>query len=296
MAVGPDNFERRVNKAPPETLEPVGSGKSGALLGTWADGTKAIVKVAKNALPNGKTSQRGIPVETHPRRELAYVKLAEMLGWSSLVPKVALFQCGGKEASAQAFLTAAHLNQFCKALNKRTNDGWVEGLRETTGLAPKSQWLRLVVMDLLANSRDRHINNVGLRILFPTDKATYRLVAWDNAVSFGESFHFYHQVFHKYLFRKHLDLSTVWDTLTALREQDFNEVLGSLITPEEVRHAWRRCQFLVEFPYRLPWKRFSKGNEEPGTFPDYKEYFVDASLQNPVLSPDLGYATVVATP
>lgn len=292
MAVGPDDFERRVNKEEPASLEPIGAGKTGALLGTWPDGMKAVVKIACDKLPSGKTAQRGIPVNEHPKREFAFSKLADMYGWGDLVPKVALFRHQGRLASAQAFITAAQLPQFAQGgpLSDRANDGWEEAFAAVCSLPSKSQWLRLIVLDLVANSRDRHLNNVGLRILFNGDKARYQIVAWDNAVSFGKTFHFYHQVFHKRLYRKKLSLTTVWDKLVATREQDFRSTLGSLLDPEDVRHAWRRHCFLVEYPHRLPWKVLSKGSDSVKDFPSYAEYFSIDPLQNPVQEGSFEYS------
>lgn len=295
MGVGPDDFDRRVNKQPPSSVEPVGSGKSGALLAEWEDGTKAIVKIAKKAFANGKTAQRGIPVCEHPKRELAFVKLAEMYGWGYLVPKVALFRYEGQLASAQAFVVADHLKKFCSGLNSRKNPQWVEALQQACALAAKKHWLRIVVLDIVAGARDRHSNNVGLRILFDGDVAKFQPIAWDNAVTFGKIFHLYHEVFHKYLLRDRFSLTTVWDKLVSLRERDFRSTLASLLDPEEVKHAWLRHCFLVEYPYRLPWVVMSKGSDATNGFPDYLEHFSEHPLENPVQRGGLRYTTPVAT-
>lgn len=280
MGLGPAKFAERVAATPPAHVEPIGSGKSGALLAVWPDDLKAVVKLAKEALPNGKKAQRGILIKDHPRRELAFYQLAEAFGWDDLVPKVTLFTLKGKEASAQAFIPADHLKVFNKQLKSRENPRWVSALKSLATEVPKSSWLKLVLLDLVAGSRDRHANNVGLRILFEGDKAVFRLVAWDNPVAFGTTFRLYHQVFHKFLFRKTFHVDPVWEKFSSLRKEDLRVALSGLVSDLEVEHAWLRYQFAVDFPYRLPWEMMSHGSDLPSSFPAHADFF-ERRMQDP---------------
>lgn len=259
----------------PQKLEKAPGGKSGALLATYEGGVKAIVKVMKSKLPSGHHKQRGIPAEAHPLREVAYYQAAQMFGYEHLVPETLLTMKAvpGRTASAQLFMPAHHLSELQPKLQNVDDPNWGATLAETCLAVPKHFWKELLACDILAGVRDRHANNVGFLLRSENDRPLYRIVAWDNAVSFGKTFERYHNVFHKYLFRRSVDLGDVWKKMDNLTIQDLRASVGEYLSPVDLKHAYLRVRFFVDYPYRLPWKVCSKGNDGPHDFPDYKSYF-----------------------
>jgi len=267
----------------PQKLEKAPGGKSGALLATYEGGVKAIVKVMKSKLPSGHHRQRGIPADRHPLNEVAYYLATKMFGYDHLVPETLLTKKAvpGRVASAQLFMPAHHLNEIQPKLKEVNDPKWGATLTETCTVVPKQFWRELLACDILAGVRDRHANNVGFLLRSENDRPLYRIVAWDNAVSFGKTFARYHNVFHKYLFRRSVDLGDVWTKLDQLTVPDLRASLGEYLQPVDLEHAYMRVRFFVDFPYRLPWKVCSKGNDNPHDFPTYKSYF-DPVVERPL--------------
>ena len=259
----------------PVSVRPLHVGKTGALLATYEDGRKAIVKLSKPALPNGKAMQRGIPTMSHPHREVAFYQLAKLLGFEELVPETVLTEKvhDGVVASAQQFVPAVHLRTLQPKLYETSRGDWYTLLKDMALHVPKKYWRRLVVLDIIAGVRDRHANNVGVLLFLAGRKPMYRLVAWDNAVSFGMTFDKYHNVFHKLLFRTSINLKDIWPVLDGLSHAAFTQALGGFLAADEIADAFLRMQFIREFPYRLPWRVMSGNHDGVNDFPAYLDFF-----------------------
>ena len=110
---------------------------------------------------------------------------------------------------------------------------------------------------------------------FQVDAASgrYHVIGWDNAATFGPTFTKYHNIYHKILFRERFNLEPLREMLSRLHESDFRNTLGPYLTTVEVKHAYRRLQFLLEFPDKLPWTIMSGGTEDSNGFPHYVDYF-----------------------
>lgn len=275
-------FEKIVTTSQPQAVKSLASGKSGALVATYRGGLRAVLKPVKERMPpsprheHGATQQRGILVSTHPYRERAYYKLAKLLKFTDLVPETVLTTYNGVDASAQIFVTASHLSELNKKLVDTHAPGWSAEVVRTALLVPKRYWRQLLALDFIAGARDRHANNIGIQSRVQGDRAIYRLVAWDNAVTFGLTFAKYHNVFHKFMFRDQVDYDDVWPTLDRITLAAMHKTLDGLITDAEIEHAYRRlCFFRDDFPYRLPWRVCSKGENSPAAFPAYADYFTD---------------------
>lgn len=268
-------FSDLVTTEKPRHLGKAPGGKSGALLATYEGGVKAIVKLSKDKLPSGHHKQRGIAASLHPSREVAFYRSAEMLGFADLVPETVLTKKAvpGAVASAQLFVPAHHLSDLQPRLKDVDDTNWGSTLAETCMVVPKKFWKHLLALDVLAGARDRHANNVGLLVRSENDRPIYRITAWDNAVTFGKTFDRYHNVFHKFLFRRSVDLGDTWYPLDRLTRADLRDALGDYLQPDELEHAFLRVRFFLDYPYRLPWKVCSKGNDSPHDFPDYNSYF-----------------------
>jgi hypothetical protein len=101
----------------------------------------------------------------------------------------------------------------------------------------------------------------------------YRIVGWDNAVSFGKTFDRYHNVFHKHIFRNSVDFEDTWHVFDKLTRADLRCSLDEHLQPDELEHAFLRTRFFVDYPYRLPWKVCSNGIDDSQSFPGYASYF-----------------------
>ncbi len=283
-------FADLVTSEKPRKLEPAPGGKSGAMLATYEGGVRAVVKSAKDRLPSGHRRQRGIPAALHPTREVAFY-LASLLcdelgghgGDDPIVPETVITEKAvpGLASSAQLFVPARHLEDLRPELKDVEAPGWGRDLADACTVVPKVFWKRLLLVDILGGVRDRHANNVGLRMRVMDDRPVYRIVAWDNAVSFGKTFDRYHNVFHKHIFRRSVDLGAEWKTFDRLTRADLRYALGEYLEPEAIEHAFLRTRFFGDYPYRLPWKVCSRDHDDPHDFPSYETYFapvVDAPL------------------
>jgi len=297
-------FADLVTSERPRKLEKAPGGKSGALLATYEGGVRAIVKATKGKLPSGHRKQRGIPAALHPTREVTFYRAAQLLeqlrggrgpgddaGYDDLVPETVLTTKAvpGVPASAQLFVPARHLDDVVPELRDLDAPDWGGHLVEACSRVPKVFWKRLLVLDIFGGVRDRHANNVGMRMRVSDGQLVYRNVAWDNAVSFGKTFDRYHNVFHKHIFRRSVDLGDEWYVVDRLTRADMRyAALDEYLQPDELEHAFLRTRFFLDYPYRLPWKVCSKGHDDPHDFPDYQAYF------DPVVEAPLHMSRVVA--
>lgn len=268
-------FADAVTRRMPHKVEPIGSGKTGALLATYDGGLQAVLKLVKERTPNGKLKQRGIEVATQPHREVAFYRLAELLGWTDIVSEAVLTTQvkHAPLAVAIAYKNAKHLKHIQPELADSEHPQWNRAFRSACASLDREELHRLLILDLIAGSRDRHSNNIGVRLALANGAPTFRVVGWDNACSFGLTFAKYHNVFHKYLFRESVNLTAWWPQLQLITREDLDYALGGLLTPLEIEHAYLRLQFILDFPYRVPWNALSLGEDDPAGFPNYHMYF-----------------------
>lgn len=284
-------FEHTVKTSKPKAMSPAGEGKSGAYIAKYSNGVKAVIKLKKKAVSSGKEAQREIPFSTHPDRELAYYNLAKLLGWESLVPETVLTEIEGKPASAQLFYPALQLPELAPQLKDMSDESaWIAALKKACRKAKKQDWVRLCIMDLIAGQRDRHANNVGMIVTFNDDmKPIMKVLAWDNACTFGLTFKRYHNVFHKFLFANAFPgFDQHYDKLENITRDSLVEALGPQLSALEVSHAYERLQWLLAFPYKLPYRLISEGGQHSRDFPLYEDWFC------PFKAPDLTTALCVA--
>jgi hypothetical protein len=272
-------FAKTVTTRTPVEVRPAVEGKNGALVAEYADGTRALLKPRRERSPSGQLRQRGLPVSSAPQREVAFYRLAKLVGYEALVPETVLTEkaVDGVLCSAQAYVTAYHLKRLCPRLKDTQDEKWGAWLARASLTVPKKFWRQLLLLDIVAGSRDRHANNVGVTATLAGERMIYRLVAWDNAASFGLTFDRYHNVFHKFIFRKSVDWDAVWPVADAVTIEGMNDALGGLISDEEIAHAFLRLQFFRDYPYKLPWLVCSDGNDGPNDFPARERWFTPGS-------------------
>jgi hypothetical protein len=277
-------FATVVHQSKPASLKLFAEGKVGARLVTYPSGVQAVMKVASKATTkHNRSVQRGIATEGMPKREVAFYRLSQALGWD-VVPETVLGEFQGFEASFQQYVTSAKLYDVEPRLRKPDEkEAWIVALRQTLrDKVPFDDTLRLTVLDFLACARDRHAANYGARLDVTSGKARWRIVAWDNGCSFGLTQAQYHCVAHKYLFRYAFDLSPVWETLKSITRSKLFDALNDLLSPEAIDHVWMRVQFMLLFPHRMPWQVLSNGSDDPESFPDYRDFF-KPMVNNPPL-------------
>ncbi len=290
------SFQRIVTESEPVNVQPLPKGKSGALLATYRDGTKAVLKSSKKRMPSGRKTQRGLLVRSQPNREVAFYQLSQLFKKLShqldpknpdpgfdFVPETVLTQYKDKEASAQLFMPAKCLHDFEPKLKKSAGKpAWRKLLVKTSAMVPKRYWRQLLALDIVSGSRDRHANNIGVQLKIKSERPVYRLVAWDNATSFGQTFEKYHNVFHKSIFRKSVPFDDVWRVLNKVTHDDLLKTLSPFLSAEDIDHAYLRTRFFLDYPYRLPWKVCSLGHDDSNEFPSYADYFENADEDAPL--------------
>jgi len=269
-------LETIVKRMKPVSIKMIAEGNVGARLVTYPNGAQVVMKICSSVTTkNQRTTQRGLPTETEPKREVAFYRLCKLLGWD-IVPETVLGEFAGFPASFQQYMTAAKLYDVEPRLRNpgKNRVAWQIALRETLrDKVPFEDTLRLTVLDFLAGSRDRHAANYGVRLDVSANKARWRLIGWDNGCSFGLTQALYKCVAHKWVFRYAFDLSTVWDDLRRIRRSELASALSGLIDDEAIDHVWHRVQFVLTFPHRMPWKTLSQGHDDGDSFPSYAEWF-----------------------
>ncbi len=260
-------FSETILQHKPKTVESIGSGKFGAQLATFANGWRAVLKsVSSGSDKSKKEAFRGIDLRTVPFREVAFYQLAKKLGWQDIVPETVLGSYKNELASFQVFVPSIHMRDLNKGIFNPDNKSRVHDLRKAAHTFPKDEWRRLVLLDLIANNRDRHGKNVIVTTPGP------HLMAIDNSIAFGKSFARYRNVFHKHLFPKAFNFAPYRDELSRLKRSDFESMVG-LLSKVEVDRMFLRTRFLLKFPYLIPFNVMSNGNDGINEFPPRKKFF-----------------------
>lgn len=256
-------------------IEAIGEGKSGAFKGQFASGARVLIKPIRAKNATGADQQRGLPVISLAGRAVAFYRLARYLGpgYAKLVKETTILDWKGQNVLVQAWADALHLKKIDPRLKKRKHPEWIEAFRSVVDRVPVADLRRAVVLDCIAASRDRHANNFGLGYALDDQGLNWKLKFWDNDCSFGLCWSKYHNVLHKYRFTQAIDLTEEWSLLERITQDDFYVLFEGLISPEEARHAYKRVRFMLDFPYRLPFAVFTKGEYDPNQFPSYAEYF-----------------------
>jgi hypothetical protein len=269
-------FEHIVTTTKPAKVELFREGLVGARLATYPDGLQAVMKPCdERSLKAGKKHQKQIPIRRLPFNEVAFYRLAKLLNLKDVVPETVLGSYGDQHASFQQYVLSKKLYDVEPALTKLDSEQqWVSAF---TGLVERhkleADMAKVSLLDFLACNRDRHGGNYGVRLQLESMKPGWKLVAWDNGVTFGQAFERYHCVGHKYLFRDAFPVEPLWGRLETLTRGGLQEALGDLLDAQQIDNVWLRAQFALEFPYRLPWRVLSKGAQHAADFPSWREYF-----------------------
>lgn len=243
-------------KAP---LKSMGIGKFGAQMATFPNGVKAIVK----AQVFDNSPFRGIPRDSmHEREVMAYRFDRDVLGFN-IVPETYMTRVGVKKASTQEFVNGLAAAQIVPKVFNKSLDDWKERVAKLAALVPQDEVQKLVAMDLVIGSRDRHAKNA----IFNLDIG--KCWAIDNGASFGKNLALYRNVFHKYFYLKNFSLSDdIAKALANVTPQACDDVLIWL-DKRERDAVYARAQLVLDKANKLDFYTLSKGHLNNNEFPSY---------------------------
>lgn len=257
------DFEKTVKTMQPVKLEKIGEGLFNAHLAVYSNGWKAVCKHD----PSNKVF-RQLPTRLAHRREAAFYRFSQLF-YPGVVPETYVVKVKGVECSAQMFVPGMHARAYDKKLFDTERDDFSSNFKHILyKIASKPDWKRLVMLDVVGNSRDRHGKNIIVRPKFPIP-----LSAIDNGFSLGKTFRSYRNVFHRYLFKNHFHAPAVLKHLEKIQYNDIKEAIVPLLDAVYAYHAMKRLEWVLEFPHRLPYRVFSQGAQRTVEFPSYKKYF-----------------------
>jgi hypothetical protein len=256
-------FEKAVKTTKPIKVTKIGEGRFHARLAEYADGWKAIIK---RAMHDGVF--RKLPTVLAPEREEAMYHVSQLI-YPGVVPETYKIKHDGETSSAQLWVPGFHVRSYdSKVFNKDRDDFYTNIKKVCYQAAPKEAWKRLTMLDIIANSRDRHGKNVMVR-----PKRAVPFAAIDNSFCLGLTFRGYRNVFHQYLFNWHYYDPALLREVGKLTVKDFVNAIGSLLPTIYGEHCMRRLEWVQEYPHRLPWRIMSQGAERSIDFPTYEEWF-----------------------
>lgn len=266
------DFQKTVLTMQPTKIEKIGEGRFGAHLASYNNGWRAVVKHSES-----KKAFRQLPCDQAHLREAAFYRLSQLF-FPGVVPETYVTKIRDIECSAQKFTPGIQPRDYDKKLFKTKRDDFTGNLKDVLyKAAPRDDWKRLTLLDLIANSRDRHGKNLLIR-----PGADIPLVAIDNGYSLGKTFRSYRNVFHRYLFFYHLHAPHLLRELEEIEYKAIEDALVPLLDPVYAYNVMRRIEWVLEFPHRLPWRVISKGATRTVDFPSYKRWFSVGFRQLPL--------------
>lgn len=271
-------FARVVLRQKPVKLEIPESGRTGLVrIATYEGGTKAVIRVQSHELEGkrtkGLTKQDGLPVKSQPVKDAAYYALAKLLRCDDIVPETLLkITRRGNDVSYQRFEHALTLRDLEPALNKleKGSDAWRVAATQAMKTVSDEDWLKAVLLGLVAADRDRHLKNFGVRVLVEDNRIVYKLVLWDNGVCLGQAFKKYRSVVHELLHTRKLVFGDVLARVDTVRPSDVVDLLtANHVHPTEAQQAGKRLEFVRRYPHRMPWALLTG----MPNYPTYRNFF-----------------------
>ena len=258
-------FEKTVRTMKPISKpKKIGEGRFGARLAEYENGYKAVVK--PQLIGDVFRKQ---PTERAPYCAEAFYRFSQLIA-PGFVPETYVIKVGGHIWSAMKWIPGFHVRKYdARAFHKDDDDFVPPKLRRICfQAAPKSAWLRLTLLDLIGNSRDRHGKNVLVR-----PKHVVPLGAIDNDFALGLTFRGTRNVFHQYLFYWHWYDPALLREVSRLTVKDFKGAICPLLEPVYAEHCMRRLDWVMEYPHRMPWRIIGQGAQRSVEFPSYERWF-----------------------
>lgn len=244
--------------------KPAGDGRFGAQIVTFDNGVKGLLKVQQHS----RRVFRGVPLTVFHRNEVIAYRLDRDLLELNVVPETLLIRWRGEEASLQKYVEGFQAKDLIPGVFDRKLDDWKYKVSQLSQAVNLDELAKVVIFDLVINNTDRHGKNV---IIDTHNKCVYAI---DNASSFLPCYKLYKNVFHKYLFLRHLGISPeIRQRLDGIRRRDLASVLGSLLPAKDVEYTYWRIRFIVDHSDRLAFARVSQGNFSNNEFPSYSMWF-----------------------
>jgi len=119
------------------------------------------------------------------------------------------------------------------------------------------------------NNTDRHAKNC---VFDPFGKRVYAI---DNGLAFGPALSKYYNVFHRFLFRHNLKLTSEERTrLASITPDQLLLALGRYLTRKEVLETFLRIRWVLGHP-NLAFELLAEGREGKDEFPSRRKWFKD---------------------
>lgn len=229
---------------------PIGEGRFGAKLISFADGTRGVLKVAP-PLTHGKF--RGVQKHEMSKREVAAYRLDLDVLHFGVVPETVLVSHRGHTASVQKYYEGSEPGELVPDLFKSRKPGWADRVLKFDSMLNIDDMVKIIVFDLIINNVDRNGKNLLMK---PSENW---VKAIDNGSAFGHAYEGYRSVFHRYLFYEDLPIpSGLLRRLSIIKQADL-AVLAPYLPKLEIQETWLRIQFVLEHAAHLDWKTFSGG-------------------------------------
>lgn len=274
-SVDPQSFMVTVMTMPAR-VKKIGEGRFGARQLVFDNGVRATLKT--RLFSNEKF--RGVPHDKFHLREAAAYQLDWKLLGFGVVPPTTLSMYKDEPASVQLWIPGVPASGVVPGVFKKDAPDWKERAALFSAKVDVDSLRKVILLDLVMNNTDRH----GKNCIF--DTFSNKVWAIDNGSAFGHFFSRYYNVFHKYLFRKHLILTDdERKLLESLNSAALSLVLRRYLTPQEIEETYLRARWILQ-QEDLGFEKLSQGADGRSDFPSYREWFDEQheNAENKVLT------------
>lgn len=249
----------------------VGEGRFGARQVIFDGGLKAVLKPKLHSTE----TYRGISRDTQYLREAAAYQLDWKLLHFDIIPPATLTMFQGQPASIAYWVSGLTATGVVPKVFNRKLDGWQDRVALFAAKVDVDALRKLCIFDLIVNNTDRHAKNCVF------DPFVSRVWGIDHGLTFGRNFGYYYNVFHRFLFRNKLKLTSEERArLSGITHEQLIKALGRFLSPREIAETHLRLQWVLAQP-DLGFKLISEGHDGKDAFPARAEWFRDQLKQGP---------------
>lgn len=232
-------------------------GKFNAKILDFEDGTKGVLKERLHS----NEVFRAVPKDRFHLNEVAFYELDRMLRFN-VVPETTWTTYSGSPASLQRHVYGKHADDVVPGAFDRRDEDWKLRIAELGSKMDPLDVKKIVVLDLLMNSGDRHERN-----FLVSDSG--KVWAIDNSVCGAPLLRYYYNTLHTFLlmdrFKLPREIERALKRVTPLR-------LKRRLTKFSVDYetVWKRLQLILSNKDDLSFRRLSRGNYGKDDFPSYR--------------------------
>lgn len=238
-------------------IERADEGKFNAKVVDFEDGTKGILKERLHS----NEHFRGVSKDQFHVNEAAFYDLNRMLRFD-VIPETIWTVFNGHPASVQRFVYGKHAEDIVPDVFDRTVDDWKLNVINLASKMSPSDTKKIVVLDLLMNSTDRHPRNFLI-----SDSG--RVWGIDNGICGAPFMRYYQNVLHSYFLRDKFRLTP--EIEKALRRVTLLRLKRRLAKyGVDYETVWKRLELILLNKDDLSFRRLSRGNYGKDDFPSYR--------------------------